>query len=134
LIEKKVTEMKLETTPALSPGSFESLMAYDWPGNIRELENMIERGLIVNPKGSLNLRSLLHSLASPGKNKKNHSQETFLSLNEVNRIHIEEALALTNGKINGTRGTAELLRIRPNTLRRRMDKLGIQYGRQKRSK
>ena len=53
----------------------------------------------------------------------------MLGLDEINALHIERVLKLANGKINGPGGAAELLGIHPNTLRKRMDKLGISYKR-----
>jgi transcriptional regulator with GAF, ATPase, and Fis domain len=54
---------------------------------------------------------------------------TVLSLDEVNAQHIRQALETAGGKINGPGGAAEILGIHPNTLRTRMNKLGIPYGR-----
>lgn len=53
---------------------------------------------------------------------------------EFNTRHIEMALGLAKGKINGPGGAAELLDVKPNTLRRRMDKLGIAYGKKGKQK
>lgn len=99
--------------------SMESLIDYDWPGNIRELQNIVERaavvatGPIVNVDGSL-LRS--HSDAP---------QSSIETLEEMERAHITRALKETNWLIQGKGGAATLLGINPSTLRSRMEKLGI---------
>jgi hydrogenase-4 transcriptional activator len=67
------------------------------------------------------------------KHESYKEDDNFISLDEINRRHIERALILSQGRINGEDGAAELLRIKPNTLRRRMDKLGIPYGRKQKS-
>jgi transcriptional regulator with GAF, ATPase, and Fis domain len=54
---------------------------------------------------------------------------TLLSLDEINARHIRQALEMANGKINGAGGAAQILGLHPNTLRNRMNKLGIPYGR-----
>jgi transcriptional regulator with GAF, ATPase, and Fis domain len=51
------------------------------------------------------------------------------NLSEINSMHIRQILRLANGRVNGPGGAAELLGIHPNTLRKRMDKLGIPYKR-----
>ena len=105
-------------------------MNYSWPGNVRELENLVERELIRHRGGQLGFDSLL-----PGENggeAKTVSDETGggpLNLDEAIALHVSKVLKLTNGKIHGPGGAAELLGINPNTLRGRMNKLGIMYGR-----
>ncbi len=50
-IERKSVELKLPTRPVLAPGAIDKLIAYDWPGNVRKLENMVERALILQRGG-----------------------------------------------------------------------------------
>ena len=57
------------------------------------------------------------------------AQKTLPTLDEVMATHIRNALQLCNGKINGPGGAGEILGVHPSTLRKRMDKLGISYGR-----
>lgn len=127
-MRKKVKEIKLEKTPTLKDGALEILLSHHWPGNVLELENLIERALIINPLGPLNFEILLHIEKASGSDATMGDDKKILSLQEVNTQHIENALGLAKGKINGPGGAAELLDIKPNTLRRRMDKLGIAYG------
>ena len=128
LIEKKVQDMKLRRVPELEPDAIQSLLNHNWPGNVRELENLVERALILHPKGPLGFNGLVQTPNSIDKNASNKKEKTLLPLDEVVREHIKSALVLSRGKINGPGGAAERLHIHPNTLRRRMDKLNIPYG------
>jgi formate hydrogenlyase transcriptional activator len=127
-ISLKAKELKLPAMPVLSPGGIDSLMEYHWPGNVRELENIVERALILNPNGPLDFESL-----NPGHTQRVSDAETKSgeahNLDGVIAQHIRRVLAKTKGKINGTDGAAAILGINPSTLRNRMKKLGINYGR-----
>jgi len=132
-IERKCVELKLPARPALAHGAIDKLIAYDWPGNVRELENMIERALILQRGGILSMDTLLppggvkEALASQER-----TPSELLSLEDMTSQHIREALERAGGKINGPGGAAELLGINPNTLRTRMNRLGIAYGKKSR--
>ena len=131
-INLKSRELKLPSIPILSTGAIEPLMEYGWPGNVRELENVIERALILNPTGPLTfehlgLRQPVENLELPGQ-----SEHTG-SLDEAISRHICRALSETKGKVNGPDGAASVLGINPSTLRNRMKKLGINYGRKGKS-
>ncbi|MCO6456385.1 MAG: sigma 54-interacting transcriptional regulator [Pirellulaceae bacterium] len=115
------------------------LQSYDWPGNIRELGAVIDRAAILgNGKGlevakalgSMNSREVRtppsSTASSPGVNASPHGE--VLSLDEAMRAHIETVLKLTEGRIEGRRGAAALLRINPHTLRARMRKLGVDWS------
>jgi DNA-binding NtrC family response regulator len=130
-IERKTKELKLKERPILAAGAIERLLAYDWPGNVRELENMIERALIQHQGGALSFEALLpvsHSgdrtpIQDSGRN------QDLPPLDEMTVQHIRQALEMAGGKINGPGGAAQILGLHPNTLRNRMNKLGIPYGR-----
>lgn len=130
-IEQRKKDMKLNINPRLSPGSIDALMAYEWPGNVRELQNIVERALIRNNDGFLNFEELLTTQRQDGHQPipPIDTPEESQNLNEVTSGLIRKVLKQTNGKINGPGGAAELLGIHPNTLRKKMDKLGIAYGR-----
>ena len=100
----------------------EMLLSYDWPGNVRELRNVIERAVIATPGEKLVLPETLWS-AEPVE--VSEEQTEIIPLEEVERQHIIRALEATGGKISGEDGAAALLKIHPNTLRFRMQKLGI---------
>ena len=133
LIKKKVVDMKLHKAPKLEVNALESLLNHKWPGNVRELENLVERALILRPKGPVSFDGLLQNASSTDKQEFHDKDAAFYSLDDINRKHIERALLHSQGRINGPQGAAELLRIKPNTLRRRMDKLGIPYGRKQKN-
>lgn len=134
-IERKARDMNLTYTPVPAPGALERLQAYDWPGNVRELENAVERELIRTqahgPGQALsfvdfNIRSGASESAldhtSPGGNGP-------LLLDEVVSRHIMAIMQETGGKVQGPNGAAALMGLHPSTLRNRMRKLGIPFGR-----
>jgi len=120
----------------ISAAGTERLIRYSWPGNIRELQNVIERALILSPGPNLQLGADLISLsgsealrdpareaveaAQPGGPSSAHG-----TLEEVERAHISAVLQQTHGVIEGVNGAAKVLGMHPNTLRHRMEKLGI---------
>jgi transcriptional regulator with PAS, ATPase and Fis domain len=127
-MEKKSRELKLPSKPSLSPDAMERLNAYAWPGNVREMENVVERELIVSRSETLTFQ---HTIPRPPDDSSQGSivsAEGVLKMDEVYTRYIKKVLAYTNGKINGPGGAAELMKIKPGTLRHRMDKLGIPYG------
>ena len=97
---------------SLSSTFLERAGAYDWPGNIRELENMVERALIV-ADGEL---AFPRAAAAPTGAE---------SLEDVERSHIQSVLERTRWVIEGEKGAARILGINPSTLRGRLRKLGI---------
>jgi DNA-binding NtrC family response regulator len=123
--------------PAIAPGALQRLMEYNWQGNIRELENLVERELIRHKGGQLMFNSL------PGDKDDAMTvsiQDAFevyddsLSLDELMALHIRKILEKTNGKIHGSGGAVEILKIKATTLSGRMDKLGIKFGRNAQSR
>ena len=129
-VEQKGRELGITVPPAIAPGALERLMNYSWPGNVRELENLVERELIRHRGGQLRFDSLLPS------DRDSETQSVTatidggpLNLDEAMSLQISKVLKMTKGKIHGPGGAAELLGINPNTLRGRMSKLGIIYGR-----
>jgi formate hydrogenlyase transcriptional activator len=122
----------------VSRESMDHLLNYPWPGNIRELQNVIERAVIVSAEPILRLdRDLV--VATGAKTEENHGMPSpeneavapataaaLGTLNEVERNHILAALLKTGGKIEGANGAAKILDIHPNTLRHRIKKLGVQ--------
>jgi len=98
---------------------FDSLQSYHWPGNVRELENIIERAVILSHNSLLEIEDLPDLRQSAG------TPTAVNSLEEVERTHILRILQETGGIIDGPRGAATLLEIHPNTLRSRLQKLGI---------
>ncbi len=116
--------------------TMQQLIRYPWPGNIRELQNVIERAVILSPGDTLvlaeELRVSPHLVKSPmtaveprAEAARPASGPTAGSLEEVERRHIETTLAQSNWMIEGERGAARILNLNPSTLRSRMQKLGI---------
>ena len=126
----KTKEMSLPDLPEFSPEAFEQLSAYDWPGNVREMQNVIERELILNHGTRLSFPSLGKPMHKEAEDESMDSQGCFLSMDEVINIHIQNSLKQTSGKIYGPGGAAELLKINPSTLRGKMRKLGITISRE----
>ncbi len=96
------------------------LRTYDWPGNIRELKNVIERAAILSSDQNMEI-----ILPPRNKLRANHPFADNPSLNEVQRRYIRFVLEKTNGKISGAGGATELLGIKRQTLYARMKKLGL---------
>jgi len=111
------------------------LSAYSWPGNIRELENVIERAVILSSGPNLELPSELippaavtrHDISEAGR-----ASDTGLvpsndrSLGHIEKEHILDVLKRTNWRIEGPNGAASILKLNPSTLRSRMKKFGLE--------
>ncbi|MBF0230563.1 MAG: sigma 54-interacting transcriptional regulator [Desulfamplus sp.] len=131
-IEKKCRELKIDIIPTLTQDALQNLRSYTWPGNVRELENVIERAMIRYRMGERS-DELIFDFFDTSKTKEKILRDreedyTFHTLNEMNRRHILKALELSDGKVEGKKGAAELLGINPHTLRGRMRKLNIPFG------
>lgn len=99
------------------------LTSYNWPGNIRELQNILERAIIITKGETLQIEDLLPSEYE--NNKKVEKQKYVISLKEHEKTYILEILEKTHWRIRGENGAAKLLDIKPTTLDSRMKKLGI---------
>ena len=112
---KKITQVSRKT--------MEALQRHPWPGNVRQLRNVIEHGAIIATGHTL-IVPMLDDIpmegALPGQ-----------SLAETEREHIMKTLERTGWRIKGAKGAAEILGIKPSTLYTRMQKLGIPGRRQK---
>jgi len=155
-ILKKAREMKRPHIPAPCPDAMARLMTYPWPGNIRELENAVERSLILERSNLLTFKEIgigeamttpisaslswespeapdPESVQEPGRKSdplfKTKQPDTPLELDQVLIHHIGRVLKLCKGRVEGERGAAKLLNIHPSTLRKRMKKLNISFGR-----
>ena len=126
----------------VSGESMENLVNYPWPGNIRELQNVIERAIIVSAGPTLRLDRDLMPVAAAAKGMEApetdaqedrqadlESPRSLLTLDEVERNHILAALQHTSGVVDGPKGAAKILNLHPNTLRHRMDRLDIKRSR-----
>ena len=105
----------------VSQMAMERLLAYPWPGNIRELENVLERAIILANSTMLEIEPQM--LALQPQDEAEAAQSS--TLEQVERDHIQAVLKQADGVIEGDRGAAKVLGLHPNTLRSRMKKLGI---------
>jgi transcriptional regulator with GAF, ATPase, and Fis domain len=128
-IEKKARELKFGDTPGLASDAIDDLMRYPWPGNVRELENVVERAMILHRGAPLRFDDLGSPMSTTIMADAPPPDDQPLDLDSVNRRHIGRVLGMAGGKIHGPGGAAELLAVNPNTLRSRMRKLGIPFGR-----
>ena len=130
-IKKKTRELKIPVLPELEYSAIDRLMNYQWPGNVRELENLVERELILS-KGKPLVFSVLAGSDSIGKFYASGKPDTSsLTLDQINAQHIRNVLKSINGVVHGPGGAAAILGINPSTLRSRMKKMGIPFGRNK---
>jgi formate hydrogenlyase transcriptional activator len=110
---------EIEAVPA---GTMTALSRYPWPGNIRELENLIERSVILSPGPELRVSSgELKGTATPA----NDGNATLPTLEDAERSHILRALRETNWVIGGPSGAAARLGMKRTTLQSKVRKLGI---------
>jgi formate hydrogenlyase transcriptional activator len=113
------------------------LSNYAWPGNIRELQNVIERAVILSQSSVLELEPDLIPVLAPADSStmddppseaakpSGPALSASSTLEDVERSHIVEVLNQTKGVVEGPRGAAKILGLHPNTLRHRMQKLGL---------
>jgi transcriptional regulator with PAS, ATPase and Fis domain len=112
--------------PGLSEPVIKTMLNYSWPGNIRELENVMARSVLLAtndmvtgmqlPVGQLRATSM-------------ESSDTIKTINENERDYITSILNKCGWKLYGSGGAAELMDINPSTLKSRMKKLGIEKKR-----
>lgn len=100
-----------------------SLQSYDWPGNIRELENVIERALIISQDQKLELGGWM------GKKGATQKDNDLVPLEQYEKAYILKVLHETTWRVSGDQGAAKILGMKPTTLESRMKKLGIKRGR-----
>ncbi|HEV8324593.1 MAG TPA: sigma-54 dependent transcriptional regulator [Myxococcota bacterium] len=138
----------------LTPAAVEKLLAHEWPGNLRELANALERAVILSPADELG-PELFDLGRVPGRPPRMNGGAPgpprgpppllppvesaagvasplpgmVSSLDEVQRRHIAYVMGLTGGRVYGERGAARLLGLKPSTLQSRMKRLGLQCGR-----
>jgi formate hydrogenlyase transcriptional activator len=110
-------------TPQISDQALQQLTFYDWPGNIRELEHIVERTILLNGD------SVIKEVPLPGVSKNSGEEKTqeFLiqTIHENERDYITYILKKCKGKISGKGGAAEILNIPASTLYSKMKKLGV---------
>ena len=114
----RVLRKRIDTIP---PAVIRMLESHDWPGNIRELENVLQRAIILSPTTTL----ALSEAWMPASTAAAAAAPAGVTLAEVEMRHIRAILEGAGWRIEGPGGAARLLDLKPSTLRSRMLKLGI---------
>ena len=105
-----------KTIHKISKKGLDDLQKYAWPGNIRELKNVVENAMIISREKILYINPPVDPSVKVQK---------ALKLEDIERNHIEDVLKKTSWRVSGKNGAAELLGLKPTTLESRMKKLGI---------
>lgn len=111
--------------PVLSVDAINMLTQYNWPGNIRELENTIQRNVVLTKGNVIDMIEMPRPKISAPANT-HTDRDKFKTMTENERDHILAVLESCNWKISGKGGAAEILDINVNTLNSRIKKLGIE--------
>ena len=110
----------------INPRDLELLTNYEFPGNVRELINLVERAVITSTTSTLNLRASLTALRRNDRSEEgSFRSEKIISFDAMQKQYIIEALKRTGGKVTGPGGAAELLDLNGRTLMSKMNKFGI---------
>jgi transcriptional regulator with GAF, ATPase, and Fis domain len=124
-IQKKCVELDIFPVPEINPADLAKLLEYDWPGNVREIKNIVERALIDGGTGALDMAGHIDHCFGTDAEPSREPAKTASSLNDSISETIRKALILTKGKISGEDGAARMLNTHPSTLRNKIKKLGI---------
>ena len=115
--------------PKITQAALAQLTSYGWPGNVRQLQNVIERSIILWQEGPLTfdfpVSRTIQNSAEPAELRAKQAPLTREELKRQERDAIAAALKQTNGKVSGPGGAAELLGMKPTTLTSRISSLGI---------
>lgn len=113
----------IKNPPQLTDYAMQQMITYDWPGNIRELQHIVQRAIL------LNADSIIKEIPFTGlaKDKEEEKTQEFLvqTIHENERDYITYILKRCKGKISGKGGAAEILNIPASTLYSKMKKLGV---------
>ncbi len=112
--------------PVLAAGEMHKLLNYSWPGNVRELINVVTEGFVRGLQNGVVIFRTGKETASPNW----QDRKTMPTFADLQREYFTRLLQMCEGCISGPRGAAVLAGIKPNTLRAKLDKLNIPYGRQ----
>ena len=121
---KKYAASSRKNIDSITPSALAQLLQYNWPGNIRELEHIIERNVLLASKNKIEKFELPTNAIVPLQ----ENSGTIKSMEEMEKEHIIRALQNCDGKVSGAGGASELLKMHPQTLYSKMKKLGIKQG------
>ena len=111
--------------PKVPQREMAKLLAYDWPGNIRELQHVVERAVILAPRGG----AVQFDVAAPTEHQRPQGPDrpyrTEQEWRRLERENLLAALKAAGGKVSGAGGAASLLGMNPNTLTSRLRALGL---------
>ena len=116
---RKFAKRQNKQITKISSADLRKLKKYSFPGNIRELENLVERAVVLCNSEVLSIPLNVR------KEQTNEDSEAFLTFEEMQRRHIIEALVITEGRVTGPNGAGILLGLNDRTLVSKMRKLGI---------
>lgn len=116
---RKLSEKMGKNIRQIQKQSMDAMERYHWPGNIRELQNVVEQALIKSAGDSLIIKLPGETTVTPS---------SLIPLEQMEQQHIRQALKTTGWRIKGPKGAAELLGLNPSTLYSRMKKLGIPFS------
>ena len=113
-----------KTIDQVPPDVMERLVAYDWPGNVREIRNVLERAVITSEGNVLRMREAI-LLDTPSPPTPGGMPDGLVPFEAMERRYILQVLESTGWRISGPNGAAKILEMNPSTLRSRISKLGI---------
>jgi formate hydrogenlyase transcriptional activator len=111
------------TPPAITDAAVDRLLKDEWRGNVRELENTMQRAVILTDTAWIEPQHIV--LGPPPLSQQEELPLEILPLEEYERRYLQRVLEHTNGVIHGRRGAAVLLGVKPTTLRSRLERLGL---------
>ncbi len=120
--------------PRITNAAVRTLQEYHWPGNVRELQHVVERAVILSPRGTLHVPELVtpaSTVVTPGAGQSEGDAPDATTLADLKRRErdvIAAALERAGGKVSGAGGAAELLGLRPTTLESKLRALGLKGG------
>ena len=117
---EKISSENSIVMPTISQKAIDELLKYDWPGNIRELINVIERSVIHCTNDTL---TEMH-ITDRRSNRRKQEFE-LVPMEEMERRYIQKVLEFCKWKISGKNSASEILDIKANTLRSRMERIGV---------
>ena len=121
--------MKRIDIAKVASGVMDRLRSYRWPGNIRELENAVERSLILSEGKPLTFDDIKFKRTPPSEPSIEPLEFEEMNYDKMLFNFYQKALDLTEGRVEGKGGAADLLGVNPRTLRHRMRRISVPFGR-----